>query len=134
MSPRAQSICTPTQDAGTIVVTEREAHALALQRAATESRCVSAPVRRGGCATPSVLVLGDEVLHMREIPACSTDLDGRNACVDLTDLAIFSGAFLSAPNTHPELDFDGSGGPLGLGDLVRLSGDFMRGTKGTYCP
>jgi len=60
---------------------------------------------------------------MREVPACSTDLHGMNTCVDVSDSSVFSTAFLSAQNGHPELDFDGSGGPLGLGDL----GEAVRG-------
>jgi hypothetical protein len=71
---------------------------------------------------------------LRWVPARSTDLDGLDACVDLSDLSIFSNAFLGQPNGHPEFDFDGSGGALGLGDLVRVAHDFLEGTKGSYCP
>jgi hypothetical protein len=88
----------------------------------------------GGCTSPSVLVLGDEFFRLREVPARSTDLDGMNACVNVSDLATFASALLYSPDGHPELDFDGSGGRIGLSDLARLADGLLRGTKGSYCP
>ena len=52
--------------------------------------------------------------------------------IDLHDLAQFSEAF--ARTGHPEMDFDGSGGTIGLGDFMLLARAFVSGSNGSYCP
>jgi hypothetical protein len=85
----------------------------------------------GACNAADVMVLAEGVL-LGHVPARSTDIDAANGCVDLADLARFAQAF--AEPSHSELDFDGSGGVIGLGDFAIFGRDLESGVKGEYCP
>jgi hypothetical protein len=87
----------------------------------------------GACNAADVQVFGEGVL-VAQVPARSTDVDGTNACADLQDFVRFAGPYLEGSAAHPELDFDGSGGNVGLGDFVLLARDILSGEKGEYCP
>jgi len=123
-----------TQEAGTTV--DCVARTLSRQTGqfghADYGRAEFHPRFGGSCATASVVVRGDGI-ELAHVPARSTDLDGMQG-TDLHDLTLFSGAFLRDAAGHPEMDFDGSGGALGLGDLVLLTRVFLAGSGGSYCP
>jgi len=123
-----------TQEAGTTV--NCAAHTLSRPAGAfgqpDYGRAEFHPRFGGGCPGADVVVLGDGLV-LAHVPARSTDLDGIGG-TDLHDLALFSGAFLREAAGHPEMDFDDSGGTLGLGDLVLLTRAFLAGSGGSYCP
>jgi len=85
----------------------------------------------GACSGAEVLVQADGV-WLGHVSARSTDIDAANGCVDLADLTRFAEAYQGLG--HPELDFDGSGGAVGLGDFSLFVRDFDSGVKGEYCP
>lgn len=86
---------------------------------------------RFGGASGTVRVTGDGI-RLADVPARSTDVDG-DATVGLRDVATFAGPFLDG-TPHPELDFDGSGERVGLGDFALLVQGFLGGAKASYCP
>jgi hypothetical protein len=85
----------------------------------------------GACNAADVLVEAEGV-RLGQVPARSTDIDAANGCVDLADLTRFAGAYQGAG--RPELDFDGSGGVIGLADFAIFARDLVAGVKGEYCP
>lgn len=121
-----------TQESGTTV--DCAAHTLSRRAGefgqADYGRAEFHPRFGGSCAGADVVVRGDGFV-LAHIPARSTDLDGAHG-TDLSDLAQFSGAFAQAG--HPEMDFDGSGGVVGLGDFMLLARALLAGSNGSYCP
>jgi hypothetical protein len=78
----------------------------------------------------SVDVLADGVLLAR-VPCRSTDVDGVDGLTGLGDFARLSAGFVPCPGcppcaSCPELDFDGSGGPIRLNDFAIFAREFMR--------
>jgi hypothetical protein len=121
-----------TQESGTTV--DCAAHTLSRPAGAfghaDYGRAEFHPRFGGSCAGADIVVRGDGIV-LAHIPARSTDLDGIHG-TDLHDLAQFSEAF--AHEGHPEMDFDGSGGVIGLGDFRFLALAFLSGSNGSYCP
>lgn len=93
-------------------------------------------VRFGGFDNqPDVAVVADDgqsTVTLAMVPARSTDIDALGGTTGLSDLSLFSSAFLSA-TIHPEMDFDGSGGVPGLGDLSLFANEYLTGGTGIYC-
>lgn len=87
----------------------------------------------GGFANEALVEVNAGGVVLRTIPARSTDFDA-DATTGLPDLTVFARDFLAEPNAHPEADFDGSGGAVGLGDLVAFAGDYLSGAHGGWCP
>jgi len=85
----------------------------------------------GACNAAAVLVQAAAVV-LGHVPARSTALDAANGGVDVADLTRFAEAYEGLG--HPEVDFDGSGGAIGLGDFAIFVRDFDSGVKGEYCP
>jgi hypothetical protein len=85
----------------------------------------------GACNAADVLVQAEGV-WLGHVPARSTDIDAANGGVELGDLSRFAAAYQGLD--HPELDFDGSGGAIGLGDFAIIARDYASGVKGEYCP
>jgi hypothetical protein len=129
---RTQVRLEATQESGTTV--DCAAHTLSRPTGAfgqaDYGRAEFHPRFGGGCAGADVVVRGDGIV-LAHIPARSTDLDGLHG-TDLDDLAQFSRAFGLAG--HPEMDFDGSGGAVGIGDFMLLARAYQSGSNASYCP
>ncbi len=88
----------------------------------------------GGSADGHVVLVSVVGVGLAEVPARSTDLDGVDGMTGLGDLGRFSIAFTGEPGSHPEADFDASGGPIGLMDLLIFAQEFGLGVRAGYCP
>jgi hypothetical protein len=90
----------------------------------------------GSTATPDVVVHVDGV-YLRELPACSTDMDG-DGTTGLGDFTRFASSY-NAGTVDPATNFDAStpetAGHTTLADFVIFTKEFLRSASGTSaCP
>ena len=102
---------------------------------------------RGDSGTPEARVLvtldfSQTSAHLFAVQEAGTKLDCAartlsrvtDGCTGIMDVGRFAPLLLDGSTAHPEADFDGSGGPVGLGDLAIFAHDLLSGAKGTYSP
>ena len=117
----------PVQEAGTTV----DCAARTLSRLSSNAGVAEFHPRFGGGCTGADVLVSAEGMWLRHVPSRSADLDGLDACTGMNDLSIFAEVY---EQDAPGMDLDGSGGRIGLGDFSILTGAFVSGIKGSYCP